>query len=79
MISIAQFLIGGFWTAAVSVSSWLLGFLMGVALAKLLAARAAGRTDVDDLLKRERAAVHAARQAGPGAVPQAVVKAGGAG
>lgn len=67
MISVAQFLIGGFWTASVSVGSWGVGLLMGLGLAKLASLRGRPRNDVDELLRKEQAtrdrATHLAAQA----------------
>lgn len=54
MAQFAQLLVGGFWVGAVSVASWLIGLLMGIALTKVVSAAPAKHQDVADLLKRQR-------------------------
>jgi hypothetical protein len=76
MIEIAQLLIGGFWMASLSVTSWLIGLLMGVGLAKLTAGVRAPRADVDELLRRDRVKAEATAQRASALAANATGKSG---
>lgn len=71
MKEFGQLLIGSSFVAMVAFASWLIGVLMGVLLVKLAAAGAGRRTDVDDLLQRERVIAQKASRAASAAAPGA--------
>lgn len=70
MVQFSQLLIGSFYAALVAFASWLIGLLMGVGLAKIIAMPAGKHADVEQLLARQRAA------AGKGAGSQAAAAPG---
>lgn len=74
MIEIAQLLIGGFWIALIACCSWLAGLIMGLGIAKLASLAGRRGTDVDELLKAQRARDLAGRSAGHTAAPSAAGK-----
>lgn len=69
MVVFSQLLIGSFYVTVVAVVSWVIGALMGIALAKFATIAPAKHADVTELLKRERQAAAASSrtaQASPG-------------
>jgi hypothetical protein len=64
MIEAEQVLVGLFWFAAYTVAVWLAGCLMGFGLGRWTARRNRRGSDVDELLKAQRAR---AQKAAPGA------------
>ena len=62
--------------ATMSVLSWLVGLLMGVGLGKLAARVRGPRTDVEDLLRRDRVKAEATAQRGSALAANAAAKAG---
>jgi hypothetical protein len=60
MIEFLELGIGWFWMAAYTAGVWTIGLLMGLGLAKLAALAGRRRTDVDDVLAKQRARARAA-------------------
>ena len=76
MTEIAQLLIGCFWMGTLSVTSWLVGLLMGLGLAKFARTLAAPPTDVDELLRRDRVKSEATAQRASALAANAAAKQG---
>lgn len=69
MVEFSQLLIGSSFVAVVAFGSWVIGVLMGIAVAKFATIAPAKHADVEQLLKRQRQAAGsgaAAVQAAPG-------------
>lgn len=56
MLEFTQMVVGSSFVAVVSVTSWFIGLLMGLAIMKIAFGAPGKHADVTDLLKRERQA-----------------------